>query len=485
MTFTRRWLLSALLASAATPVLAEAPLTSPRPPRRGFLEPPPEAGDLVARAALGGAVAYVVADARSGTVLEAANAALRLPPASTAKTVTALYGLETLGPDFRFTTRLLATGPITNGILQGDLILSGSGDPTLSTDALGEMAARLRARGITGITGRYMADASALPAVPLIDPEQPDHVGYNPALSGLNLNFNRVHFEWKQAAKGWSVTMDARAERFVPPVSMARMKVVTRDLPIYTYAGDQGSDSWTVASGALGAAGSRWLPVRHPEAYTAEVFQTLARAQGIDLPAAQVVRVRPEGAALVEWQSDPLREILRDMLKFSTNITAEAVGLAASGAPSLAQSAAAMSAWANRRFGLSTAFDDHSGLGGGSLVSAADMVTALLAAEREGLGLRPLLKRTEIGGGKGTKKGARRIAVAAKTGTLNFVSGLVGIATAEDGRDLVFAIYCADRDRRSALPMEARERPPGGSAWLGRARGLQRALIERWAALPA
>ncbi|MVX50605.1 D-alanyl-D-alanine carboxypeptidase, partial [Rhodobacter sphaeroides] len=66
MTFTRRWLLSALLASAATPVLAEAPLTSPRPPRRGFLEPPPEAGDLVARAALGGAAAYVVADARSG-----------------------------------------------------------------------------------------------------------------------------------------------------------------------------------------------------------------------------------------------------------------------------------------------------------------------------------------------------------------------------------------------------------------------------------
>ncbi|MGP3697682.1 D-alanyl-D-alanine carboxypeptidase/D-alanyl-D-alanine endopeptidase [Rhodobacter sp. NSM] len=485
MTFTRRWLLGALVAGAATPALADAPLTSPRPPRRGFAEPPPDAGSLVAKAALGGAVAYVVADAATGQILEAHNAALRLPPASTAKAITALYGLETLGPDFRFVTRILATGPVTNGIVQGDLVLSGSGDPTLSTDALGDMAARLAAAGVRGVTGRYIADAGALPSVPLIDPEQPSHVGYNPALSGLNLNFNRVHFEWKRAAKGWSVTMDARAERFVPQVAMARMEVVTRDLPIYTYAGDQGSDSWTVASSALGKAGSRWLPVRHPETYTAEVFQTLAKAQGITLPAAQVVRVRPEGKSLVEWQSDPLREILRDMLKFSTNMTAEAVGLTASRAPSLAQSAAAMSAWANRRFGLSTEFHDHSGLSGGSLVSAGDMVRALLAAEREGLGLRPILKRSEVAADRGKKRAGPPVAVAAKTGTLNFVSALVGIASPGDGRELVFAICCADRTRRAALPLEARERPQGGPEWLARARALQRALIARWATLPA
>ncbi|WP_145109961.1 D-alanyl-D-alanine carboxypeptidase/D-alanyl-D-alanine endopeptidase [Cereibacter sediminicola] len=485
MNVSRRWLLAALLAGAATPALPDAPLTSPRPPRRGFIEPPPDADSLIARASLGGAVAFAVADAATGELLEARNAALRLPPASTAKAITALYALETLGADFRFTTRLLATGPVRDGIVQGDLVLSGAGDPTLSTDALGDMAAKLRAAGVRGVTGRYIADASALPAVPLIDPEQPAHVGYNPALSGLNLNFNRVHFEWRRAKTGWSVTMDARAERFVPQVAMARMEVVTRDLPIYTYAGDQGSDSWTVASSALGKAGSRWLPVRHPETYTAEVFQTLARAQGITLPDAQIVRVRPEGTSLVEWQSQPLREILRDMLKFSTNITAEAVGLAASGAPSLGQSAAAMNAWVNGRFGLSTAFQDHSGLGGGSLVSARDMVTALLAAEREGLGLREILKRTDLGDPAGARTRRPPIAVAAKTGTLNFVSGLAGIARPETGRDLVFAIYCADRTRRSALPMDARERPPGGSEWLGRARGLQRSLIERWAALPA
>ncbi|WP_096784840.1 D-alanyl-D-alanine carboxypeptidase/D-alanyl-D-alanine-endopeptidase [Rhodobacter sp. CZR27] len=485
MTFTRRWLLGALLAGVATPALAEAPTRSPRPLRRGGAAAPPDASDLVARAALGGAVAYVAVDAATGEVIEASNAALRLPPASTAKAITALYALDRLGPDFRFTTRLLATGPIENGIIQGDLVLAGSGDPTLSTDALGDMAAKLKAAGVRGVTGRYVAEAGALPAISAIDPEQPAHVGYNPALSGLNLNFNRVHFEWKRAPKGYAVTMDARAERFVPPVAMARMEVVTRDLPVYTYMGGQGSDSWTVASSALGKAGSRWLPVRHPETYTAEVFQTLARAQGIDLPAAQVVRVRPEGRTLVEWQSEPLREILRDMLKYSTNITAEAVGLAASGEASLAQSARAMSLWANGSFGISAEFRDHSGLGGRSRVSAADMASALAQAERRGLGLRPILKTLEIGGAKGRRKPGQPVTVAAKTGTLNFVSGLVGIASPSGGRDLVFAIYCADRTRRDALTTDDRERPQGMPEWTARARGLQRSLIERWAALPA
>ena len=485
MTFTRRWLIAALLAGAATPALPEAPLRSPRPLRRGGLAAPPDAASLVEQAALGGATAFVVADARTGRVIESANAALRLPPASTAKAITALYALEKLGADHRFTTRLVATGPVVNGMVQGDLVLVGSGDPTLSTDALGDMAAQLRKAGVKGVTGRYLAYSGALPAIREIDPAQPAHVGYNPALSGLNLNFNRVHFEWKRGAKGYSVTMDARAERFVPPVTMARMQVVARDLPIYTYAGDQGSDSWTVASTALGAAGSRWLPVRHPDTYCAEVFQTLARAQGSTLPTAQMVRTLPDGQTLVSWQSQDLRQILRDMLKHSTNLTAEALGLAASGAPSLAQSARTMTLWANARFGISADLHDHSGLGGASRISPADMVTALLAADRAGMGLRPILKTARLADkGSGQRNPGQPIMVTAKTGTLNFVSGLAGHASPANGRDLVFAIYCANHSRRAALPPEDRERPAGGPEWLRRARTLQSRLIERWAALP-
>ncbi|MBZ4688960.1 MAG: D-alanyl-D-alanine carboxypeptidase/D-alanyl-D-alanine-endopeptidase precursor [Cereibacter sp.] len=489
MRISRRWMLGALLGSVAAPALpvfADAPATSPRPMRRGGPAPVVrEAQELVAEARLGGSIGFVVADANTGEVLEQSDGALPLPPASVAKAVTALYALEALGPEYRYATQILGTGPVVGGVVQGDLVLAGSGDPTLSTDALGDLAARLRASGVTGITGRYIAHAGALPAVTAIDAEQPDHVGYNPAISGLNLNYNRVYFEWRRAGSDYQVTMDARAERFVPKVSMARMQVVSRDLPVYTYAAAQGSDNWTVASTALGKGGSRWLPVRHPEAYAAEVFQTLAKAQGIELPAAQLVRVRPEGAVLASWESVPLRLILQDMLKFSTNLTAEVVGLTASGAGSLEESAKAMNLWAAARFGIAPEFHDHSGLGGGSRISAADMVTALVRAQSTltGAELRGLLREVGLRDAKGREQRNAAVRVQAKTGTLNFVSGLAGHARAGEGRDMVFAIFCADPERRDRLTLAEREQPPGGRAWAGRARVLQSRLIERWIAV--
>ena len=85
-------------------------------------------------------------------------------------------------------------------------VLAGGGDPTLQTDQLGDLVARLAGTGVRGATGRFLHWAGALPRIDRISDDQPDHVGYNPAISGLNLNFNRVHFEWKRAAGGgWGV----------------------------------------------------------------------------------------------------------------------------------------------------------------------------------------------------------------------------------------------------------------------------------------
>mgnify|MGYP000063578564 CR=1 FL=1 len=101
--------------------------------------------DLITAAKLGGEVAFVLVDGKSGDVLDSRNPDLPLPPASVAKTVTSLFALEKLGAGFRFKTRVLATGPVSGGIVQGDLVLVGGGDPTLQTDQLGDLVARLAA----------------------------------------------------------------------------------------------------------------------------------------------------------------------------------------------------------------------------------------------------------------------------------------------------------------------------------------------------
>lgn len=441
-------------------------------------------------AQLGGQVGFVVADAATGQVLESAGADLALPPASVAKAVTALYALDALGPGFRFQTRLLATGPVQGGVVAGDIVLLGGGDPVLTTDALGDMAAELRRIGVTGVSGRFLVFGGALPAIAAIDPGQPAHVGYSPAISGLNLNYNRVHFEWQRAQGGYQVSMDARADRFRPQVAMARMRVVERQSPLFTFATSGGVEDWTVARPALGNSGSRWLPVRRPELYAAEVFQTLAAAQGIRLPVAQFVTQVPAGTVLVQRQSDELRVLLRDMLRWSTNLTAEAVGLTASaarggGVGSLSASGGRMSDWAAARYGLAGArLVDHSGLGDASRISPLDMVRMLSRAGAEGA-LRPILRDFPMRDARGNEIANHPLRVAAKTGTLNFVSALGGFVTLPGGRELVFAIFSADTSRRDRLGVEEREQPPGGREWTGRARRLQQQLLERWGAVYA
>lgn len=496
--------MAGLLAGAAAPALARAPATSARPrprpagvpapaaaaPRAAAAAAAPAAEALIEAARLGGRVCYAVADARSGALLEAREAEVAMPPASVTKAITALYGLDVLGAGHRFPTRLVATGALGGGRIAGDLVLVGGGDPTLTTDAVGDMAAALRAAGVRGVAGRFLYHSEALPHIDRIDPDQPEHAGYNPAISGLNLNFNRVHVEWRRAGQGWQVVVDARGDRFRPAVELAEVRIVNRAAPVFTYAGEAGHERWTVAAGALNAHGSRWLPVRQPALYAAEVFRTLAAAQGIALPPAERTRGAVAGTALVVRPGDELAGVLRDMLRHSTNLTAESIGLAASAArggqvATLAASAARMAGWAGARLGLRAAhFVDHSGLGEAGRISAGDMLRALLRAGPEGP-LRGLMRQVEMRDAGGRPLPGHPVEVTAKTGTLNFVSGLGGYARLQGGRELAFAIFAADLARRSRLTAAERERPPGGPEWTARARRLQQQLIERWAAVHA
>ena len=490
---SRRMMLAGLLAGVAFPAAAEGMDSSLRPkPRAGraaapqAAQGPIDAAELIAAAKLGGSVTYALMDGKTGALLDAREPDLALPPASVAKAVTSLYALEKLGAGYRFLTRVLATGPVAGGMVQGDVVLVGGGDPTLQTDQLGDLVARLAQAGLKGATGRFLFWDGALPRLEAIAPDQPDHVGYNAAIAGLCLNFNRVHFEWKRVSGDWQTTVDARGERFLPQVGMVRVAVAQREAPLFTYGGGR-VEEWTVASGALGKGGSRWLPVRDPGAYVAEVFRTLARAQGIRLEAAERAAALPAGTEIGRVESEPLPEVLRDMLKFSTNLTAECVGLTASGAAGLEASGRMMSDWVRATFGVGLDLHDHSGLGGASRVTAAGMAKVLVQAAREGRGLEQILRDVGMKDDKGKVIEGHPVKVLAKSGTLNFVSGLAGhivppqSGAGAGGRELVFAIFSGDPARRDAVPVALREEPEGSKSWTARARRLQGQLISRWA----
>ena len=139
-----------------------------------------------------------------------------------------------------------------------------------------------------------------------------------------------------------------------------------------------------------------------------------------------------------------------------------------------------MNTWAAQSLGMThAALVDHSGLGGASRVQAGELVKALSQAARRAE-LQPILKDIKLRDHKGNVKKNSPVKVQAKTGTLNFVSGLAGYIKAHDGTLLAFAIFAADTSARRALRAEDRERPKGARTWNRKAKGLQQRLIERW-----
>ncbi len=105
-----------------------------------------------------GAVSAVIVIDGVGRVVEI-DAAVPRPPASTLKVLTAGTALLALGAEHRFVTSVRAAGPLSaTGVLQGDLILVGGGDPTLRTSDLNDLANQVAAAGIRTVTGRLVVD---------------------------------------------------------------------------------------------------------------------------------------------------------------------------------------------------------------------------------------------------------------------------------------------------------------------------------------
>ncbi|WP_240755345.1 D-alanyl-D-alanine carboxypeptidase/D-alanyl-D-alanine-endopeptidase [Pedobacter sp. SYP-B3415] len=111
-----------------------------------------------------------VLDAGSGKLLYGYNQNTGLATASTLKTITAATAFSLLGKDFRYQTTLGYSGRIENGVLKGDLVITGGGDPTLGSwryeqsrenVILNQWVAAIRAAGIREISGSVIGDDSA------------------------------------------------------------------------------------------------------------------------------------------------------------------------------------------------------------------------------------------------------------------------------------------------------------------------------------
>jgi len=275
------------------------------------------------------AAGVVVQEVTGKKILATLNPTVPFSPASTMKLVTTNAALDLLGPTFTWKTQAYANGVQTDDVLQGDLIIKGSGDPKLVTENFWLFLRQIRARGIREIRGDLLLDRSVFEEA-AFDAAKFDgeaFKSYNAGANALLLNYEAFRFRFvpNEITGVVNVMMD-------PPV--AGYPITVPQLSNGECGDWQGKLHTTVNGGSASFGGTfsvscgekTWY--MHPyqlshNQYFAAVFRQMWSDLGGVFKGNVRDGVTPPTARLVtEWESVTLPEVIRDINKYSNNVMA-------------------------------------------------------------------------------------------------------------------------------------------------------------------
>ncbi|MBW3571041.1 MAG: D-alanyl-D-alanine carboxypeptidase/D-alanyl-D-alanine-endopeptidase [Gemmatimonadetes bacterium] len=409
----------------------------------------------------------LVRSLESGRTLYARNAGRMFVPASNMKMVTAAGVLEALGPDYRYVTRIAAAGPVRGGVLHGDLVVIGGGDPTISERFHGDVrtvvrawADSLRAHGVRRIAGGVIGNDDVFDDVALGRGWAWDDVQdtYSAEVSGLQLNEGFVTVRVAPGpGRAAAVTTVPVSDEWVPVAGTVWMAPAGTAPQVTVRRGD--SLSAVAVSGTLPPDTTvlAEVTIRNNTRFFAAVLRQALLEAGIGVGGPSLDaddapgRGRPEqSTVLFTHTSPPMREILAAFLKPSQNQIGEILlktlgrelrGMGSAGAGIAAIDSMA-AGWGLPRRLLAQA--DGSGLSRYNLV-APEFLAALLEREARAPHFQVFYNALPVAGREGTLASRMRgtpaeANVRAKTGTLSGVRALSGYFSTAAGERMVFSI---------------------------------------------
>ncbi|MGZ5582166.1 MAG: D-alanyl-D-alanine carboxypeptidase/D-alanyl-D-alanine endopeptidase [Usitatibacter sp.] len=416
------------------------------------------------------AASVVVESVGNGPVLVSNQARAAVNPASVMKIITTYAALELLGPAFTFHTDALVAGELSGGVLEGDLILRGGGDPKLTYEHVWQLAHQLRARGLREIRGDLILDRAYF-APAAHDPGRFDNDprrAYNVGPDALLMNFQAIDFRFIPEGDGVRVA----AEPDLPNVEIASRIKLTRE-PCAAWRRNlkyeverNGLIATVVFSGTIPAdCGERdWsLSILDGPAFTESTLRWLWSESGGVLRGKVRDGATPADARLIyRHESEPLANLVRDTNKFSNNVMARHLFLALSaernaGAGDALSSARLVAEWLRAR-GIEApelVLDNGSGLSREARASAATIASVLRSAWASAV-MPELAASFPVFAVDGTLK-TRRAAGAGgqahlKGGTLTGVQSMAGYVLDAKGRRWIVVMIVNHPNANAAQP---------------------------------
>lgn len=416
-----------------------------------------------------GSYAFQVQEVGATDAVLSVNADASLNPASTIKVVTTLAALETLGPAYTWRTELYALGPVTaDGVLQGDLLLRGSGDPFLVEDQLRGLLKALRRSGVQQISGNLVLDGSFFDASVLDAPRIDNQAGraYNTAPHAVIANFQAVTFWFYPHGNGRDVLIVS--DPLLPNLRIdnrlrQKQGACTGYQRGISFSQADADPATVVFSGEFPSRCTVYQLTREvldAPAYTFGLFSSLWRELGGSLDGTLVEGSLPDGDVgtsavdadlnpRVVWTSPPLADVITSINKYSNNLMTRhlllTLGAEQSGAPATVEKGvAAVQAWLQQQ-GIDASrmyMVNGSGLSRDARVTATFMTDVLQAGHRSLL-MPEFVSSLPLNGFDGTMRGRLRAAeqrgrMHIKTGTLDEVSAVAGYVHAQSGK--VYAV---------------------------------------------
>jgi D-alanyl-D-alanine carboxypeptidase/D-alanyl-D-alanine-endopeptidase (penicillin-binding protein 4) len=271
-------------------------------------------------------VGIVVQGVQESEPIISLNADRAMNPASTMKLLTTFASLETLGPAYRWKTEAYINGKLENGVLEGDLIFKGYGDPKMTVEQFWMWLRELRQRGLREIHGDVVLDHSYFETVSE-DPAEFDHDptrAYNVGTSALLLNFNVLHLH---------LIPNGRATTALLEPELAGYTVINRiTTSKKLHCGGEDAykahldDHNIVLEGSIPATcgeADDYFSLLPQDEYFFAVFSSLWKELGGTLQGKLREGVAPaDQTPFAMYVSPPLSEVIRDINKFSNNIMA-------------------------------------------------------------------------------------------------------------------------------------------------------------------
>jgi D-alanyl-D-alanine carboxypeptidase/D-alanyl-D-alanine-endopeptidase (penicillin-binding protein 4) len=402
-------------------------------------------------------VGIVIKSMRNGDTLYSRSPKSLFTPASILKVLTAESALLYLGPNFRFSTKLVSNSVVANGRIKGNLYLVHSGDPSLTYSDIAELMANLKAQGVKDISGNVFIDTSAYDQV-TTGPGwlwNDRRYCYAAPISASIINHNCLSFKIAPASKAGKF-----AQIYTNPKSFyagIRNGVVTRAHGSrHCYVRLNGVSAGIVSvSGCMAkgqyAAGVSTV-ISDVYQYDKALVNDLLKRFNIRVSGGVYPGTAPYNAKiLATHESKPLTSLLTDMLKMSDNIIAGAVfkkiGQTYSQRPGTWEnSGSAVNSILARRAGVDIwhmNVMDGSGLSRYNQITPSQMLQLLDFAFHHNQTNYHLISALPIAGIDGTlKKRMHNIPwrVRAKTGTMAGVVSLAGYAMSADREPLAFVI---------------------------------------------